>query len=78
MANRFSIFGKINDGGWRTIMDYQGSRFFQAVNRPDVFMRGDDLGNGKVRYRYAWDGDGMVRDSLTDISRAIADADDGR
>lgn len=61
----------ITAGGWRKVMDYQGAKFFQNVGNPEVFMRLRRRADGSDETRYAWDGDGIVTPSLTDVDRAV-------
>lgn len=59
----------ILNGGWRTVMDFNGARFLQNVNEPEVYMRLRRRDDGSVETRYAWDGDGLVTPSIGDIAR---------
>ncbi len=61
----------VSGGGWRTVMDFGDARFFRHVGNPEVYMRIRKREDGSTETRYAWDGDGVVTPSLTDIARAI-------
>lgn len=60
-------------GGWRTVMDYAGARFFRNVNEPGVYMRMRRRDDGSVETRYAWDGDGRVTHSISEVAAALSE-----
>lgn len=67
---RTDTFTRVTGGGWRKIMEYNGALFYQAVGAPDVWMR-SSMVNGRELLSYAWDGDGLVWHSLTELLQAI-------
>ena len=57
------------------IANLNGYGFFQSMGIPEVYMRLHKRDDGSIETRYAWDGDGIVRASLSEIAEAIDNAE---